>query len=1001
MVTFLFSNFAYGVNYTLNNTTWSPSTPNQQNLTNSDSVIIIGGGSWTLTRAITVRGIRLSGGTLEQSFFTLTGTVLVKGAGYSNTISGTGSISGAVTILSGTVTVSNAKSAGSWAMSGGNLTNSANITGTITASKTGELAGTGPVAAVTVSGGTLTVSAAKTATSWTLSGGNLTNSANIAGSISVTSNATLAGAGTVGAVTVTSVTLTVSAAKTASSWTLSNGTLTNNAALTGSISSLGTSTLNGSNATVGAVTVTGGTLTVSAEKDATSWTLSGGNLTNSSNITGSISMSANRTLAGTGSVGAVTVTGGTLTVSAAKTAASWTFNGGNLTNSAAISGAITVSSSSTFNGASSVGAITVTGGTLTINVNKTASSVTLNGGSLNIGERTLTTNVAVSQNATLTSSKNKGVISGDVTISAGTLTVSNSDVEFDTLKLTGGSINSGGANINAAVLVTANGTITGDGNYENITVTGGVLTFGDNTQYNRLTLNGGSANIGSSDPTGPVTVSQSATLTAASGGTIDALTISSGTLTIAGSNMGITTLTMSGGTLSLGSFVLSASDNISITGDATITGSGTGYMNANNRTLTINNGNLTLDNVELIIDNLTFSSAHDISTTNGGILSFNNSSVHTINNAAADRHVIGKIRVYLDNSSTNSNTYPLGDGSAYAPIFLEANGRDSAGTNLSNPSGGFGTHYIDMVYTGSKNSNTTVDNTLPGSASGEEFWTVTRSASKPAAALTFRFSTVNTGSTFSKTRISGTMDTAKLRTDIKVASFNFSTNKWTAMTTAYSIVPAQNYIAVTTSSIAPNTSFTIGSNNVRTAFVTPLPVSLIDFSAKAKDASIEVKWSTASEKDNSAFVVEKSLDGQTWSSIGTVKGAKTSNVVNNYGVVDYKVVAGFQYYRLKQIDLDGSVNYSKAIAVNFSKASTLNVNVFPNPAKDVLNITTENNATGEVNIQILNSMGEAVYNQVVEAGLVQNIDITSFIPGVYYVTVIAEGESKIIRLLKN
>ena len=148
-------------------------------------------------------------------------------------------------------------------------------------------------------------------------------------------------------------------------------------------------------------------------------------------------------------------------------------------------------------------------------------------------------------------------------------------------------------------------------------------------------------------------------------------------------------------------------------------------------------------------------------------------------------------------------------------------------------------------------------------------------------------------------------------------------------------------------------------------------------------------------------MVEKSIDGQVWSAIGTIRGAKTSNVVNNYGMVDFKAVAGVQYYRLKQIDEDGTVNYSKAIAVNFSKASTLNVNLFPNPAKDALNITTKNNASGEVNIQILNSMGQTVYNQVVQAGLVQTIDIASFIPGVYYVTVIAEGETKIIRLLKN
>ncbi len=733
LVVFLFSNVSYGVNYTLNNTTWSNSAngnsnaPTQSGLSSSDSVIIRGNGTWTLTQAVTLAGVRISGGTFAQSTFALTGGVSVKGTA---TISGTGSISGAVTIASGTLTVSGAKSAGSWVMSGGNLTNSANISGPVSVTATGALAGTSSVGDVTLTSGTLTVSAAKTASSWTLNGGTLTNSANILGAITV--------AGTV-------------------------------------------------------------------------------------------------TMSGTSSVGAVTLSSGTLTVNAAKTATSWTLNGGTLTNSAALTGGIAVAGTATISGASAIAAVSISSGTLTFGAAKS-----------------------------------------------------------------------------------------------------------------------------------------------------------------------ITTLTMSGGTINLGSYVISASSNISITGNATITSSGTGLINcANSQTLTINGGTLTLDNAEVVIDNLTFSSADDITTTNGGKLSFSNSGSHTITGGAADRHVIGKIRAYLDNSTTNLHAYPLGDGSVFAPVYLQGNGKDSAGTTLTGQAADYGTAYIDMVYYGTKSSNTLVDNTLPGNASGLEYWALTRSSVKPAATVTLRFSTSNTGTTYSKTRVSGTLDTVKLRTDIKIASFNFSTNRWTAATTTYSIVPASNYIAVTTSNITPNNAFTIGSTNSRTAFVTPLPVSIIDFSAKANDASIDVKWSTASEKDNAAFVVEKSLDGQTWSAIGTVKGAKTSNVVNNYGLVDYKAVAGFQYYRLKQIDLDGTVNYSKAIAVNFSKASTLNVNLFPNPAKDALNITTENNATGEVNIQILNSMGETVYNQVLEAGLVQSIDITSFIPGVYYVTVIAEGESKIIRLLKN
>ncbi len=54
-----------------------------------------------------------------------------------------------------------------------------------------------------------------------------------------------------------------------------------------------------------------------------------------------------------------------------------------------------------------------------------------------------------------------------------------------------------------------------------------------------------------------------------------------------------------------------------------------------------------------------------------------------------------------------------------------------------------------------------------------------------------------------------------------------------------------------------------------------------------------------------------------------------------------------------------------------------------------------------MNVQILNAMGALVYNQTLIAGVSQTIDIASFNPGIYYVTVIAEGETKIIRLLKN
>ena len=649
----------------------------------------------------------------------------------------------------------------------------------------------------------------------------------------------------------------------------------------------------------------------------------------------------------------------------------------------------------------STDSVTLTAGTWPLSASITLKGVRLEGGVLGLGARTLTSRVTISANAGITAATSGtiGKVTGTVFVTGGTLTVSNSTT-FRNLVLIGGSLSFGSNTLTSPVLVASTATITGTGTIGAVRDSVGTLTLVGAMTTSSIAMKGGNL-INASNVAGAITVSATDTISGA--GSVGNINISSNGNLILGSNKSSGSLTLSGGNIDLVSYKLITGGDLTISANGTIKSNGAGIVDLNSNNTAINGGNLTLDNAELITDNLSFSStqanAYDVITIGSGVLSFEKGS-NSINNVAADRHINGTVRIYLDNNSKTLTAH-VGNGSVYAPVALSFNGKDSLGSNLSSVSGNYGAHYVTIKYFDSKNNITTADNTLPGSASGDEYWSVTRSSTKPAASLTFRFSTVNTGTTFSKTRIKGTLDTANLRSDIKVATIDLSTNKWTALTTTYSIVPASNYVTIQTSTITPNSSFTIGSNNVRSSFLVPLPVSLIDFAAKANDASIEVKWSTASEKDNSAFVLEKSLDGQTWSAIGTVKGAKTSNVVNNYGIVDYKAVAGFQYYRLKQIDLDGTVNYSKAIAVNFSKASTLNVNLFPNPAKDALNITTENNATGEVNIQILNSMGETVYKQVLEAGLVQSIDITSFIPGVYYVTVIAEGESKIIRLLKN
>ncbi len=98
-----------------------------------------------------------------------------------------------------------------------------------------------------------------------------------------------------------------------------------------------------------------------------------------------------------------------------------------------------------------------------------------------------------------------------------------------------------------------------------------------------------------------------------------------------------------------------------------------------------------------------------------------------------------------------------------------------------------------------------------------------------------------------------------------------------------------------------------------------LPVTFLNFDGVIRNNQTLLTWSTASERNNKGFDVEKSADGQTFSSIGFVAGNGTSSNVNNYTFSDDKLVSGNNYYRLKQIDLDGNFHYSSTIKLEFSK----------------------------------------------------------------------------------
>ena len=110
-----------------------------------------------------------------------------------------------------------------------------------------------------------------------------------------------------------------------------------------------------------------------------------------------------------------------------------------------------------------------------------------------------------------------------------------------------------------------------------------------------------------------------------------------------------------------------------------------------------------------------------------------------------------------------------------------------------------------------------------------------------------------------------------------------------------------------------------------------LPIELTSFYAQYTEGVVLLEWETASEYNNDYFSIEKSVNGTGFSEIGTVDGAGHSDEPLEYTFQDNETFVGTVYYRLKQVDYDGTFAYSEIVAVNVDE-KMLSVTVYPNPS---------------------------------------------------------------------
>jgi hypothetical protein len=119
-----------------------------------------------------------------------------------------------------------------------------------------------------------------------------------------------------------------------------------------------------------------------------------------------------------------------------------------------------------------------------------------------------------------------------------------------------------------------------------------------------------------------------------------------------------------------------------------------------------------------------------------------------------------------------------------------------------------------------------------------------------------------------------------------------------------------------------------------------LPVELMEFVAEPAGREVMVSWATGSEQNSDHFMVERSTDGEHFEAIGRVGAAGTSGMTLRYTWPDKHPVQGWNYYRLKQVDIDGTSAYSPVRSVFMSDRPST-IEVYPNPANDVVNIVLD------------------------------------------------------------
>jgi hypothetical protein len=140
-----------------------------------------------------------------------------------------------------------------------------------------------------------------------------------------------------------------------------------------------------------------------------------------------------------------------------------------------------------------------------------------------------------------------------------------------------------------------------------------------------------------------------------------------------------------------------------------------------------------------------------------------------------------------------------------------------------------------------------------------------------------------------------------------------------------------------------------------------IPVELTSFTASLEGEAVALAWSTATETNNAGFDVERSTDGETFTAIGFEPGVGTTEEAQSYRFVDRDApFATTLFYRLRQVDTDGTFEYSPVVEVEVTPSAVALLPVAPNPVVGFANLRYELPEATAVRLQVFDLLGRRV-----------------------------------------